>query len=122
MSDPFSGHALLVEDNLIIALDVTDILENAGASKVHLAANCDEALSVLEQNPVAYAVIDMLLENQTSQPVALALKARGIPFIYASGIQLSAEQAIGFPEATCVDKPFSPDMLLSALKGSIIAM
>lgn len=116
MTGPFSGHALLVEDNTIIALDVADMLESMGAAQVHVANNCDEAMDILKTYPIAYAVVDVMLDGQSCEPVALSLSQQAIPFIYASGMN---ELQASLPEAPNVTKPYSPDALLSALENSI---
>jgi CheY-like chemotaxis protein len=116
MTGPFSGQALLVEDNLIIALDVSDMLETVGAKTVHVAAACAEALDILSNSPIDYAVVDVMLDGVTCEPVARRLKELDIPFVYASGVHDIQDS---LPQAPKVTKPYSPDALLSALEDSI---
>ncbi|CAN0582385.1 unnamed protein product, partial [Ectocarpus sp. 12 AP-2014] len=53
------GHALVVEDNMIIALDASDGLSDLGAEAVHTAPSVAVALSLLDRHPVRFALIDV---------------------------------------------------------------
>lgn len=79
------GVALLVEDSLIIAMDAEDILTALGAERVVTANTVAQALAELDREPIAVAVLDFNLGSETSLPVAEALAARGVPFIFATG-------------------------------------
>jgi CheY-like chemotaxis protein len=74
-------------------------LVHAGAVVVGLAASVSEALRLLEQSTPDVALLDYrLARNETSEPVAAALSARGIPFVLATGMlaeQLPAPMLAG---------------------------
>ena len=109
------GTALLVEDNLMIALDGESMLQELGFEKILIAATLDQAQSFIETADIDVAVLDYDLGGQTASPLGAMLAARGIPFVYATGygegLLLSGE--IG--NAELVHKPYSLASLRYAL-------
>lgn len=111
----FSGAALVVEDNMIIAMDVSDILSDLGFETVHSASSVREALRITDANGLNLAVLDLHLGSETSLPVAQALEARGIPFVLASGYGSQTESLADFPEAPMIVKPYTNESLARGL-------
>ena len=79
------SHLLVVEDSMIIAMDTEDNLRALGVKTVTAAGNVAAALKSIEQDPPEFAVLDFNLGTETSEPVAQVLRARGIPFVLATG-------------------------------------
>jgi light-regulated signal transduction histidine kinase (bacteriophytochrome)/CheY-like chemotaxis protein len=77
--------SLLVEDNLFIAMDAEDMLRKLGARTVLGARSVAEALGVLEDHPVSFAMLDVNLGHETSLPIARVLRSRNIPFAFGTG-------------------------------------
>ena len=90
---------LVVENDEMSAALLQMQLVHAGAVVVGLAASVSEALRLLEQSTPDVALLDYrLARNETSEPVAAALSARGIPFVLATGMlaeQLPAPMLAG---------------------------
>lgn len=90
---------LVVENDEMSAALLQMQLVHAGATVVGLAASVSEALRLLEQSAPDVALLDYrLARNETSEPVAAALSARGIPFVLATGMlaeQLPAPMLAG---------------------------
>lgn len=80
---------LVVEDEYFIADAMQRGLRKAGARVVGPAASVAEALALLQAEPVDGAVLDLNLDNEKTFPVADALEARGIPFLFATGYNLA---------------------------------
>ena len=80
-----SGDVLLVEDSLIIAMDAEDILTGLGATRVITAASTAAAFDEIVANVFELAVLDVNLGPETSMPIAEMLRARDIPFLFATG-------------------------------------
>lgn len=77
---------LIVEDEPLIAMMLEDFLEVLGKSAIGPADSCAEALALIEAGGVDAAILDVNLRGgETSRPVADALAAAGIPFMFASG-------------------------------------
>lgn len=110
-----SGTAMVVEDNMIIAMDAADILESLGAAKVHVAGSVAEALRITESHPLSVAILDVNLGAETSLPVAQVLAARGVPFVLASGYAGEGDSLSRFPPAPVIQKPFTVETLAKGL-------
>jgi light-regulated signal transduction histidine kinase (bacteriophytochrome)/CheY-like chemotaxis protein len=102
---------LLVEDSMIIALDAEEALKEIGAAKVVTAASVARALGALEKGGLDFALLDLNLGDETSIPVAEALRARGIQFAFATGYGEAAEFVARFPGAPVLTKPYTADDL-----------
>lgn len=109
------GRGLVVEDNVIIAMDCEAVLRDLGCSEIEMASNVAQAIKIIESAPIGFAVLDVNLGSETSFAVADALAARDIPFIFASGYA----DGVSFPEAhqdkERVNKPFDASTLAAAL-------
>jgi DNA-binding NtrC family response regulator len=77
---------LLVEDEMLVAMAMEDILAEANGEVVGPVGTLEGALALLEQDDaIDAAVIDLNLDRQSSLPLADALAERGIPFIVFTG-------------------------------------
>ena len=78
---------LVVENDEMSAALLQMQLVQAGAVVVGLAATVAESLRLLQETAPDVALLDYLLaRNETSEPVAAALAARGVPFVLATGM------------------------------------
>ena len=76
---------LLAEDEYLIAEAMRRNLEKAGATVVGPVASVVAALALVESEQIDGALLDVSLRDQEVFPVADALFARGIPFLFATG-------------------------------------
>jgi CheY-like chemotaxis protein len=77
---------LVVEDEGLILLTITDLLESLGCELAAAEARADKALAAVGSTPIDAALLDVNLgSGETSYAVAEALAARGIPFIFLTG-------------------------------------
>lgn len=82
---------LLVEDEYVLAYHLADTLEAAGACVLGPHATVADALAGLEAaTRVDAAVLDVNLGGEAVFPVADALHARGVPFVFVSGYDRTA--------------------------------
>jgi DNA-binding NtrC family response regulator len=114
------GDVMVVEDNMVIALDASDILKDIGANNVHLSGSVADALAVLEDNAITFALLDVNLGNQTSLPVAEALAERNIPFVLATGYGDTESITSSYPPAIIAKKPFTADSLTMAIRTALL--
>ncbi|MFQ1699670.1 HWE histidine kinase domain-containing protein [Loktanella agnita] len=114
-----SGDVLVLEDNMVIALDASDILSANGADRVHMSSSVDDALKVLEDNPISFALLDVNLGKQTSLPVAEQLAARNTPFILATGYGDAESITANYPSAIIANKPFTAESLTKAINACL---
>ena len=78
---------LVVENDEMSAALLQMQLVQAGAVVVGLAETVAESLRLLQDTTPDVALLDYrLARNETSEPVAAALAARGVPFVLATGM------------------------------------
>jgi CheY-like chemotaxis protein len=104
------ARVLVVEDELMIRMLLEDMLGELGYIVAAQAARIDEALEAAKNGVFDVAILDINLNGQTIVPVAEALHARGMPFVFATGYG-----ELGLPEAfrdrPTLKKPFQMDGL-----------
>jgi light-regulated signal transduction histidine kinase (bacteriophytochrome) len=104
---------LIVEDNLIIALDAEDIFRTLGTEEVSVVAGLEAAFAEIERRaePFHFALLDINLGAETSFPLALHLYAAGVPFAFASGYGESADIPEELRNVTSISKPYDKDLI-----------
>lgn len=70
---------------MLVVMMIEDMLADLGCTSVTSAATVDRALALIDAQFFDVAMLDMNLSGNDSHPVAEALSARGIPFIYSTG-------------------------------------
>jgi DNA-binding NtrC family response regulator len=107
---------LIVEDEFLIAMDLQLLLERHGWRVIGPVATVRAALALLEVELPSVALLDVNLGNELVTPVAMALKASGVPFAlasaYANPQQYGGEVLAGAPNA---GKPTNQHRLLATL-------
>jgi CheY-like chemotaxis protein len=76
---------LVVEDNVLTADTIQDLLETNGCEVVGPVPSIAEALDLIGGAALDGAVLDIRLGDQMSFPVAAALIERDIPFLFLTG-------------------------------------
>ncbi|MEM6727025.1 MAG: HWE histidine kinase domain-containing protein [Pseudomonadota bacterium] len=109
-------HVLIVEDNMIIALDTEEVLHELGAQAVSVAPNVREALATIAHGALTYAILDVNLGSETSAPIADRLAAEGIPFAFATGYGETTALSQSHPDAPVLKKPYTKEAV-AALFG-----
>ncbi|GAD54259.1 response regulator [Limimaricola cinnabarinus] len=92
---------------MIIAMDGADILSELGCEEVATASGVGEALRLIETGHFDIALLDVNLGHETSMPVADALRARGVPFLLATGYGATDGIAESYPDAVILKKPYT---------------
>lgn len=113
------GRALLVvEDEYLIAADMTFILEEMGAEVLGPAHSVATALDLIEKHGERLdgAILDINLGNEQVFPVADLLRSRKVPFIFSTGYDASVipEAYAGIPRC---EKPFDKALVATLLHG-----
>ncbi|MDW6024584.1 response regulator [Mesorhizobium sp. BAC0120] len=80
---------LVVEDEYLIALDIGEALENAGAQVVGPAGTIIKAATLVRENGFDIAVVDVALQDGDAYPVVDALQAADIPVLFLTGYERS---------------------------------
>ena len=113
---PLPSRLLLVEDNLLIAMDAEDQCRRLGVPDVEVASSVQAALQIIARQAPDLALLDMNLGRENSFPVADALIARGIPFIFATGYGEAGAFPERFRRALVIKKPYSQADIRNALR------
>jgi CheY-like chemotaxis protein len=79
------ARVLLVEDESLVAMMVEDSLIELGYEVAAVVASVDAALAALQRGGIDCAMLDVNLGGTPSFPIAEALEARGIPYIFVTG-------------------------------------
>ena len=109
----FDGkHILIVEDEFFVGSDLEQILADAGAETV-LVNTAGAASAKLAETKFDAAILDIHLQDESTYPLADALRRKSIPFIFLSGYLTIRE---GYTDIPFVDKPFTKETVTAALK------
>ncbi|WP_239032003.1 HWE histidine kinase domain-containing protein [Paroceanicella profunda] len=106
---------LVLEDNLVIAMDAEGIFRDLGAETVVLAASNAQAAQHLQAAPFDLALLDVNLGAETSFPFAEQLLAAGIPFAFASGYGEGADFPATLRSAPRFSKPYNEGTIRKVL-------
>lgn len=109
---------LVVEDEVLIAMNTADTLADLGHSVDWMAPDLSRALEIAASEPVGLAILDVNLNREMSFPVARVLAGRGIPFLFVTGY---GSQGLDpdLAGSTVVGKPFTSEMLADAIKAAV---
>ncbi len=109
---------LVVEDEILIALDLVAQLEEWGFSPVGPCSSVQHALAALEAATPDAALLDMNLgRDGTSEPIAMALQERGVPFLFLTGYSAHPLSFEGLSGQHPLTKPCPTDVLLRELNA-----
>ena len=87
LTETACGDILLVEDNMLIAIEMENFLRKFGFSAIDSAPTVDRAMKLLRQreNPYRACLLDINLKTETSFAIADYLRQVKIPFAFISG-------------------------------------
>ncbi|MFO1081463.1 MAG: response regulator [Reyranellaceae bacterium] len=105
---------LVVEDEVLVAMLIEDMLRELGCEVVALSGTLDDALRRAQADDLDVAVLDVNLNGRQSLPVADALRVRGLPFLFATGYGRKI-LGVAYDGVPVLQKPFGRDELRGAL-------
>lgn len=76
---------LVVEDESLIGMLAQDLLEELGCRMVGLVSSLGKALDMAKSADLDFALLDVDIGGEPVYPVAAALQARGVSFVFMSG-------------------------------------
>jgi DNA-binding response OmpR family regulator len=116
MKGSLTGRSILiVEDEPLIVMDITQALEESGA-ELTTTNTLRHALLLVEHDGLSAAILDHALGDGNSSLLYARLKERGIPFLIYSGYE---KAKVVCKEAPHVSKPASNQVLLAAVEDLI---
>lgn len=111
----YKKRVLLVEDEPLVQLLIGDMLDELGYEVVVSAAEIKAAAKTAQTEALDLAVLDIAIEDGGIFPVAAILRKRGIPFVFATGLDISKAKD-KFADMIVLQKPFGATALDNALR------
>ena len=104
----------------MIRMLLEDMWAELGGTIAAQAGHLDEALETARNGEFDIAILDVNLGGQPILPVADALAARGLPFVFATGY---GERGLpdSYRERPTLKKPFELDSLRRTLESTLAA-
>lgn len=106
---------LVVEDEFIIALDLSETVRDMGMRVEGPYANKDHAFIAIDQEMPDVAILDVMTGDGEVFPLADALTQAGVPIIFHSGHMPAATLRERYPDAQAASKPCPPDKLMAMI-------
>ena len=108
---------LVVEDDAMIGMLRADMLCELGYTVAAEAASIDEALEAARKTDFDLAILDADLQGRSVSPVADALVARDIRFVFLTGYGDHGLPA--YRDRPTLNKPFQIDALKRVCKSAL---
>jgi CheY-like chemotaxis protein len=108
---------LIVEDEMLIALMLQDMVAEAGLAVAAIANTLQAGVELARREDVQLAILDINLNGEEAYPVAEILKARSIPFIFSTGYA-GASVRPEYQAVPRLTKPYQQDMLMAAIAAA----
>lgn len=106
------ARVLIVEDNFLIAEQLSRLIQDEGAEVVGPVATSQRACALIRSGPLDGAFLDVSLQREESTRVAQLLEERHVPFLVLTGYE---REFISnrFSQAPYVSKPFCEKSLVA---------
>lgn len=116
-----SQKILVAEDEMIVAFDLCDTVEEAGFQVEGPHAGISSAMLAFQKEKPALAILDVSLDDGNVFPLAKKLQAEDVPIIFHSGMTSEEEIRAHFPDAMIRAKPCPPHDLIAAVNSALPA-
>ena len=110
-----SDLVLVVDDEALIALDLTATVEQTGRRVLGPAFSLDHARGLIAKQTPDLALLDINVGTEVVWPLARELKDRGCGVILISGDGRQRMEEVEFAGLPCLEKPTTPRDVIAAL-------
>jgi ActR/RegA family two-component response regulator len=107
---------LIVEDDLILALDMQEEALRLGVATVRTAGSVREALDMIDARTPDFALLNISLGNESSIAVAERLDALNVRFGLVTGYGRHSPQLERFADRPKLIKPYAANELATMLR------
>lgn len=123
VQSPLDGvTVLVVEDEIIVALDLALALEDAGATVAGPLSRLDDAgLDAAHAAPADVAILDVDVRGREVFPLARALLRRDVPVVFSTARRDLSAIRRRFPNAPILAKPRSSHALVHTVRDLVSA-
>ena len=111
------GDVLIVEDDPLIALDLSETIMSFGVASVRTAGTVAGALQQIDERKPDFVLLDLRLGGEKSFAVAQRLKTLMIPFAFTTGYVGTGGVPAAFADVAVLIKPYVLDNLRIALQS-----
>jgi DNA-binding NtrC family response regulator len=119
-ADRVPDDVLIVEDDLIIALDFEETILGFGVKTVRTAGNVSRALEMIADRAPDFALLDVGLVREKSFAVAERLDELQIPFAFVTGYGADVRLPAAYAHTPRLPKPCAADALAAMVKRSSV--
>lgn len=106
-TDGFRYRILVVEDEVLVAMQVKEDLESSGHIVLGPAQTVDQGIAFVEREQIDFAFLDLQLGDELSTPIAEHLLRRGVPFAFTTGFDDYSILPKQFHQVPCLTKPYA---------------
>lgn len=106
---------LIMEDEFIVALDLSDLAQDLGFTVAGPFATVAEGASAIARQRPDAAILDVQLADGEVFPLADQLAELGVPIIFHSGHAGTANLLARYPQARTAGKPCPTEVIASYL-------
>lgn len=110
---------LVVEDEFIIALDLSETVKDLGYELEGPYEAKEDALEAIEDQMPDLAILDVFTADGEVYPLADKLAEAGVPIVFHSGHVPPDEVKALYPDAVACAKPCPPDRLIGAMQEAV---
>ena len=116
---PDRPKVLVVEDEFIIALDLSETVQDLGYELEGPFEGKEAAIEAIEEGMPDLAILDVFTADGEIYPLADRLVEAGVPIVFHSGHVTPAEVRALYPDAVACAKPCPPDRLIDAMQEAV---
>ena len=116
---PDRPKVLVVEDEFIIALDLSETVQDLGYELEGPFEGKEAAIEAIEEGMPDLAILDVFTADGEVYPLADKLVEAGVPIVFHSGHVTPAEVRALYPDAVACAKPCPPDRLIDAMQEAV---
>ncbi|GLS43666.1 response regulator [Methylobacterium brachythecii] len=107
---------LIVEDEALLAIELSDIVEGSDGHVVGPFRTNRDALRLLDTETVDAAILDLNLADGEATPTAERLAAAGVPILVCTAGTLPRAMKLQWPDIPIHRKPVKADRLVDTLR------
>lgn len=117
-ADTPGKRVLILEDEVIVAMDLAQTVEDDGHSVMGPFHDLDSVLAALKGGLPDCALLDVNLgDGRTSEPVARELYGQ-VPILFLTGYEIAGSSTLdAFPDAQRMPKPLALEQLLAWIRA-----
>jgi DNA-binding response OmpR family regulator len=107
---------LLVEDDVLLAMEMEDVLRDLGCEIVGPYGRLDDAMMAAFSQALDGAIVDLNLRGEMSFPLIATLRSKSVPCVLCSGYADLPEMRSQIGDLPALAKPCNHDHLVAIMR------